>query len=460
MGARLLLLGLDCVPPSLLFDRLAGRTPRLAALREQGAWGGLRSCAPPVTLPAWAVATSGRDPGELGLYGFRERVPGAYRSRIRSAGELPLPRIWDHASAAGLRSVVLFVPPSVPPPPVRGVSAACLLHEPPASWTFPPELATELEGLFGPYRSDVTGHRGGGAPEVLLQELVALGEQHFGIARALWERERPELLAMVEIGPDRLHHALWPALDPEAPGHAEAVRWREAAVGYYERLDDWVGALLDAVGSDVTVLIFSDHGAHALRGGVRLGNLLLRDGWLALQQGAEPPRSSRPLHEVPVDWRRSLAWAEGGHWGRLWLNVAGRDRWGCIPMHRFEAERDRLANWVTALQGPDGRPLGLRVHVPERIYRVARGRPPDLWVEPPRGLRPLGTLGGEDFPEDNDTGPDRCNHDPEGFFLLAGPGVCPGRREGLRLQDVFATAMGALGLPLPDYCAGLDRRAG
>ncbi len=458
MGSRLLLLGLDCVPPSLLFERLAARLPRLSALRREGAWGVLRSCAPPVTLPAWAVATSGRDPGELGLYGFRERVPDAYCSRLRSARELSSPRIWDHASAAGLRSVALFVPPSSPPPPLRGVSAACLLHDAVGSWTFPPEEASVLEARFGAYLSDVAAHRRQTSPAELLRQLEALGEQHFGIARFLWERERPELLAMVEIGPDRLHHALWPALDPRAPGHEEASRWTEAAVGYYERLDAWVGRLLDGVDPDTTVLLFSDHGAHALRQGVRLNNLLLRDGWMALHGDVQWPPEPRPLTDAAVHWPRSRAWAEGGHWGRLWLNVVGRDPWGCVPVHRFEDERARLADWVESLRDSDGRPLGLRAHVPERIYRVARGGPPDLWVEPPRGLRPLGTVGGRDFPEGNDTGPDRCNHDPEGVFLLAGPGVRPGRREGLHLQDVFATAMGALGLPLPPGCGGCDRR--
>jgi predicted AlkP superfamily phosphohydrolase/phosphomutase len=28
---------------------------------------------PPITVPAWAVIMSGKDPGQLGYYGFRNR---------------------------------------------------------------------------------------------------------------------------------------------------------------------------------------------------------------------------------------------------------------------------------------------------------------------------------------------------------------------------------------------------
>ena len=457
MTLRLLVLGLDCVPPALVFDRLAERLPNLSALRAAGASGPLRSSRPPVTLPAWSVALSGRDPGELGLYGFRERDPRGYGSRLPSGRTLRLPRLWDHASGAGMRSVALFVPPSNPPPPLRGVSAACLLHEGQGPWTFPPERGEALAARLGPYRPDAEAHRAG-RPEALLEELHALAEQHVAIAEALLREERPEVLTMVEIGPDRLHHALWPALDPDAPQHEAMRHHTEAAVGYYTRLDALLGRLLQHAGPETTVLLFSDHGAHALRGGVRLPNLLHRDGWLSLRGGAAPPRRAVPLGQAEVDWSRTLAWAEGGHWGRLWLNVAGREPQGCVPPREVERRREELAAWVESLTDAAGRSLGLRALRPERIYRVVRGRPPDLWVAPPAGLRPLGTLGGADLPSENDTGPDRCNHDPFGFFVAAGPGIAPGPRADLRLPDVFRTAMAALGLPAPPATAGSDRR--
>ena len=38
----------------------------------------LRSVDPPITVPAWSCMVSGRDPGELGIYGFRNRRDHSY----------------------------------------------------------------------------------------------------------------------------------------------------------------------------------------------------------------------------------------------------------------------------------------------------------------------------------------------------------------------------------------------
>ena len=43
-------------------------------------WGPLRSVDPPITVPAWSCMMTGRDPGELGIYGFRNRADHGYDS--------------------------------------------------------------------------------------------------------------------------------------------------------------------------------------------------------------------------------------------------------------------------------------------------------------------------------------------------------------------------------------------
>ena len=66
--------------------------------------------------------------------------------------------------------------------------------------------------------------------------------------------------------------------------------------------------------------------------------------------------------------------------------------------------------------------------------------------------RALGTVGHPDVVvANNDTGPDGCNHDWNGIFLGAGPGLEPrGRIEGASLYDIAPTALGCLGLPHDD----------
>ena len=55
---------------------------------------------------------------------------------------------------------------------------------------------------------------------------------------------------------------------------------------------------------------------------------------------------------------------------------------------------------------------------------------------------------------ENDTGPDDANHAQNGMFILNGPGVKPGKRQGARLYDVAPTVLTTLGVPVPEDMIG------
>ena len=75
---RVAVIGLDCVPPQLLFRDFEAETPNIHALMQRGMWGDLASITPPITVPAWACAMTGKTPGQLGIYGFRNRKDTSY----------------------------------------------------------------------------------------------------------------------------------------------------------------------------------------------------------------------------------------------------------------------------------------------------------------------------------------------------------------------------------------------
>ena len=63
---------------------------------EGGTYGPLESTHPPITVPAWACMMSNRDPGELGIYGFRNRKDHSYDGyAIATAAALRADRAWD-----------------------------------------------------------------------------------------------------------------------------------------------------------------------------------------------------------------------------------------------------------------------------------------------------------------------------------------------------------------------------
>lgn len=459
---RAVLIGLDCASPRLLFGPLASVMPRLTALRKRGRFGTLRSTTPPITIPAWACMLSGRDPGEIGLYGFRELKGDAYAMQVASAENMRMPWVWEHARAAGKRTAALFVPLTYPVKPTADVLVSCLLTPDGDSvHTHPAALGAELRERFGVYQPDVEAFRHAD-PLAVVGELRAMTTHRFAVARHVWAHERPELMAMVDIGIDRLHHVLWRSLDVSDPDRdLDAVK-RSAALGYLAHVDRELGQLLAALGDDTEVLIASDHGARPLRGAIAINEWLIERGDLVLS--GPRPSTPTPLAQLDVNWSATRAWAEGGYYARVYLNVAGRNPRGWIARERYEEERRALAAAIAAIPGPSGEPLSHRIETPQALYRAQHGTPPDLLVFfGDLDYRAAGTIGhgGEQhrlhLPH-NDTGADACNHDWDGLFVHAGPGITPDATPGAwSIFDVARTLLGAVGVPAPSDLLGMDR---
>ncbi len=108
---RMFVIGLDCAAPELVFDAWRADLPTINRLMSQGTYGKLESTIPAITVPAWACMMTGRDPGQLGFYGFRNRADYTYeRMSIVNAKNVTYPRVWDILSDAGKRAAVIGVP--------------------------------------------------------------------------------------------------------------------------------------------------------------------------------------------------------------------------------------------------------------------------------------------------------------------------------------------------------------
>ena len=123
-----MIVGLDCVPPEIVFDDMRDELPVLSGLMERGAWGRLESCDPPITVPAWSCMMSSRDPGTLGFYGFRNRKDHTYDGMaFATSDKVRVDRLWDMLSREGKHVVALGVPQTFPPRPVNGEMVSCFL---------------------------------------------------------------------------------------------------------------------------------------------------------------------------------------------------------------------------------------------------------------------------------------------------------------------------------------------
>jgi len=457
---RIAVIGLDCATPQLLFKDLAAEIPNINELLQRGMRGELESITPPITIPAWACAMSGKTPGQLGIYGMRNRKDTTYEGlSLATSLSVNEPQVWDVLGAAGKKSLLIGVPPGYPPKAVEGWRISCFLTPPSAkSYTHPEQLSAEVEEELGgdPYIFDIPNFREKGEEHVL-QQVFAMTERRFKVARRLVKNKPWDYFMLVEMGPDRLHHVFWHHFDPQHRMYEPGNRFETAFQDYYRFLDGEVGALLETLPEDCVTILMSDHGARRMAGGVCFNDWLVREGYLTL---SEPVTGMTPIAKAPIDWSRTAAWGDGGYYGRLFLNVKGREPQGIVEPADYERTRDELSERLEKMTGPDGEILGTKVIKPQEAYPEVRGVAPDLLVYfGDLEWRSVGTVGAGAvqgvFTYENDAGPDGANHDRTGVFAMAGaPGQPTGVVDGLRLVDVGPTILTVFGLEVPAGAAG------
>ena len=239
MAKKALVIGLDCAAPQFVFDRWLPELPTIRSLTERGSFGVLRSCDPPITVPAWSVMTSSRSPGSLGFYGFRNRRDHSYdQLEFADSRAVRVPRVWDILSARERDVIVLGVPQTYPPSRVKGEMVSCFLTPDTRTsrYTYPPELKDEIEQLVGHYLVDVENFRSDDKDR-LLDQIEEMTEKRFRLAEHLLETRPWDLFFMVEMGTDRIHHGFWRFTDSEHRLFEPGNPYEHAMLDYYRRLD-------------------------------------------------------------------------------------------------------------------------------------------------------------------------------------------------------------------------------
>ena len=450
---KVFVIGLDCAAPELIFTRWKDDLPNLAFLAENGIWGELESCIPAITVPAWASMLSGRDPGELGIYGFRNRSDHSYTGRfVATADHVRERRIWDYLSEVGMESVLIGVPQTYPVRPINGaVVAGFLAPSVQSAFTYPRELREEVLTIAPNYDVDVADFRTDDK-DALLGRIWEMTEERCRVVETLLTSSDWDFFMMVEIGVDRIQHGFWSYHDPAHRRYRPGNRFESAIHDYYVYLDGKIGSWLELIEEDTVVIVVSDHGAKSMEGGICLNEWLWRQGYLVFKEDPVPGKVT-PFDHSQVDWPKTLAWGDGGYYGRVFLNVAGREPEGVLEGVRYEEVRSRLAEELVAIRDPDGKDLNTRVFKPEEIYRSVNGVAPDLMVYfGDLSWRSIGSLGhGSIHTFENDTGPDECNHARNGMFVIYDPTLGHGGHavDGAQITDVASTLFELFDLDVP-----------
>jgi predicted AlkP superfamily phosphohydrolase/phosphomutase len=148
---RLIIIGLDCFTPQWALESWLNEMPNLKALVNQGVGARLRSTTPPITVPAWSAMMTSKDPGMLGVYGFRNRASYEYDAlKVANATAITARTVWNYLSRNRLRSLVMGVPQTYPPKPLNGMMVSGFMAPgKDVTFTYPEGLRAVLDQAAG-----------------------------------------------------------------------------------------------------------------------------------------------------------------------------------------------------------------------------------------------------------------------------------------------------------------------
>ena len=457
---KICVLGLDCAAPEVIFGD--ERLVNIRRLMDLGVYGQLESIVPPITVPAWMCLATSQDPGSLGVYGFRNRSDYSYEKlSFATSASIKSLAIWDQLAREGQKSIVVGVPPNFPPRHINGISVGCFLTPHPVKdeFTYPANIKTKITELVGDYPVDVKNFRTD-RKDWLRDEIFDMSRKQWQVVRWLIKEQQWDYFHFVDIGLDRVHHGFWNYFDKRHVQYEPGNPYENVIPDYYLWLDEQIGSVLELLDNETIVLVVSDHGAQRLDGGLAVNQWLIEEGLLVLD---EYPKEITPFNQLKINWGKTRVWSEGGYYARVFFNVQGREPQGMIPAAEYEAFRDQIKAKFEALKDDKGKPLNSLVFKPNEIYRRVCNVAPDLVVHFGGLLwRSVGSVGHPGHHvQENDTGPDACNHAQFGMFLLVAPN-CPlnGEYEGARLLDMAPTLLDLAGHEIPDSMQGVSLVAG
>ncbi|NHJ20064.1 MAG: nucleotide pyrophosphatase [Candidatus Lokiarchaeota archaeon] len=451
---RVLVIGLDCATPKTLFEDFIEHCPNIRNLMDNGVYGKLRSSDPPITVPAWMIMSTGRNAGELGLYGFRHRKGNSYSdfwvANSQSVKEL---KIWDIIAKKGLKSIIVGVPPTFPAQPINGnLITGFITPDTLSQFTFPPELKEEILHVVKDYEFDVKFRTDN--KEQLLIDLYKLTRKHFEVVKYLIMNKEWDYCQFVIIGLDRFHHAFWKYYDKSHHKYEPGNIFESAMKKFYNFLDNQIGDLLKLLNKNDVVIIASDHGAKAMKGCLCVNMALEQLGLLKFK---EKPTAKTRLEDAEIDWKNTYAWGWGGYYARVFLNVKGRESTGIIEPEEYEKWREKLIALLKQITDDKGEPMDTKIYKPEDLYQIVRGDAPDLMVYfDDLNWRSAGTVGYESmYLDENDTGPDDAVHDYYGIFVISSLNRKIGKDlEVKSILDITPTILNILGIEIPEDLKG------
>ena len=261
---KMLVVGLDGACWDLISEWTEnGELPNIKKLRDEGCWGTLESCVPPITCPAWQCYATGKNPGKLGVFWW-ERLDLENRQVVTpNSNSFKSRAFWDYLNDAGYKTGIIGMPTTYPPKNIDGFMVSGGPDCGDSGYTCPTELEAWLKQEFGykvhPSLSVVSHSKRDSAVEEVLKLISA----NFEVAKALMEKNPVDFLQATSFhinGP--LQHFFY-------TGTATRKAWKV--------IDGKIGELAP---NFEHILIMSDHGTSPMIKNFFVNAWLEKEGYL------------------------------------------------------------------------------------------------------------------------------------------------------------------------------------
>ncbi len=451
MDQKVLVIGLDCIPPELIFDTYKEHLPNIRNLMDNGIYGQIRSSSPPASANAWTAMTTGRGTdSNLGIYDYIYRRNRSYNDiGVINSNLVKGDRIWDILSKNGKKVMVINVPLTYPAKKVNGFMITGPLTPEKAEYTYPSKLQEELEKNIGE-RAVLISNPRQIKREELLEKIYEVTKLQFKVIRHLIKKKKWDFSIGVIYSTDALMHNFWSYIDSKHKKHEPNSNLKHAIRDFLKYADDELGKIISMVDKDTTLIVMSDHGAKRMDGRININDWLIQNGYLVLKK---KPKKPTQIYEADVDWEKTRVFSMGAYYSCLYFNVKGRDPSGIVKTGKeYEELKKEIKEKIKKIPDDSGNKLDTKVfELPES------DNAPDILVYFDNLHWGVNSTVSHNslYSWATEKGPDDAVHSETGFFIIFGKNVKKRGNLGLKdIRDITPTILKTMGIKIPKDIEG------
>jgi predicted AlkP superfamily phosphohydrolase/phosphomutase len=270
---RNVIIGIDGVPYHIM-EELSdqGIMPNFKELRKDGIFKKMESSLPEISSVSWSSIITGKNPGEHGIFGFTDILPGTYTMSFPNFKNLKEKPFWE--KDVDKKHVIINVPATYPPNEINGFIVSGFVSLDMDKAVQPHdylEMLNEIE-----YKIDVDSKKAHKSISMFLNNLFKVHDKRVELYRKLWDKIDWDNFMLVFTGSDRLEHFLINAYgNPDHEFHKQFLE-------YFKNVDDAIGEINEKMKQNDSLFMLSDHGMEEVKYNVNLNTFLENEGFLLL----------------------------------------------------------------------------------------------------------------------------------------------------------------------------------